>query len=290
MLEAGLCNYVVISYGDNPLSPEGMKSLFMERGGNEAIFGHFGATAGYALAARRAMHTFHTGPETWKHIAVGQRKWANLNPSAMMYGRTMSFDDYYGSDWIVEPFRLFDNCLITDGGRACVVTTVDRARDLRHPPAVIMGMGHHNPSYDIQQALHMAGPTGAKIAGETAFEMSGITVNEVDACELYDCFTYTVEITLQDYGFFKPGEGEDWFRDGRIEPGGSMPVNTSGGQLSEAYFMGLTPLTEAVMQIMGRCGKRQLGPETNTKRPEIILVSDNGGILQAHSCYILRRL
>jgi acetyl-CoA acetyltransferase len=290
VLEAGLCKYVVISFGDNPLSAEGMKSIFMERAGNEAIFGHSGATAGYALAARRAMHIFHTGPETWKHIAVGQRKWANLNPSAMMYRRTMSFEDYYSSDWLVEPFRLFDNCLITDGGRACVLTTVERARDLRHPPAVIMGMGQHNPSYDIQQALHMAGPTGAKIAGETAFEMSGITIDDVDACEIYDCFTYTVEITLQDYGFFEPGEGENWFRDGRIEPGGSMPVNTSGGQLSEAYFMGLTPLTEAVMQIMGRCGKRQLGPETNTKRPEIILCNDNGGILQTHSCYILRRL
>jgi acetyl-CoA acetyltransferase len=290
VLDAGLCNYVVISFGDNPLSSEGMKSIFMERAGNEAIFGHSGATASYALAARRAMHTFHTGPETWKHIAVGQRKWANLNPSAMMYGRIMSFEDYYNSDWLVEPFRVFDNCLITDGGRACVLTTVERARDLRHPPAVIMGMGQHNPSYDIQQALHMAGPTGAKIAGETAFEMSGTTVEDVDACEIYDCFTYTVEITLQDYGFFKPGEGEDWFRDGRIEPGGSMPVNTSGGQLSEAYFMGLTPLTEAVMQLMGRCGKRQLGPETKTKRPEIILCNDNGGILQTHSCYILRRL
>jgi acetyl-CoA acetyltransferase len=290
VLEAGLCNYVVISYGHNPLSTDGMKSIFMERAGNEAIFGHFGATAGYALAARRAMHTFRTGPETWKHIAVGQRKWANLNPRAMMYGRTMSFEDYYDSDWLVEPFRLFDNCLITDGGRACVVTTVERARDLTHPPAVIMGMGQHNPSYDIQQAAHMAGPTGAKIAGDTAIKMSGLTVDDVDACEIYDCFTYTVEITLQDYGFFRPGEGEDWFRDGKIEPGGSMPVNTSGGQLSEAYFMGLTPLTEAVMQIMGRCGKRQLGPETNTKTPEIIMCSDTGGILQTHSCYILRRL
>ena len=290
MLEAGLCNYVLISYGDNPLSAEGMKSIFTERAGNEAIFGHSGATASYALAARRAMHTFHTGPETWKHIAVGQRKWANRNPSAMMHGRTMSVQDYYDSPWLVEPFRLFDNCLITDGGRACVLTTAERARDLPHPPVVIMGMGQHNPSYDIQQALHVAGPTGAKIAGETAFEMSGITVEDVDACEIYDCFTYTVEITLQDYGFFKPGEGKDWFRDGRIEPGGSLPVNTSGGQLSEAYFMGLTPLTEAVMQLMGRCGKRQLGPETNTKRPEIILCNDNGGILQTHSCYILRRL
>ena len=120
--------------------------------------------------------------------------------------------------------------------------------------------------------------------------MAGININDVDACEIYDCFTYTVEVTLQDYGFFAPGEGEDWFKGGTIEPGGRMPVNTSGGILSEAYYMGLTPLSEAAMQIMGRCKERQLGPQTKTKSPEIILCSDNGGILQSHSCCILRRL
>ena len=95
---------------------------------------------------------------------------------------------------------------------------------------------------------------------------------------------------MQDYGFFGSGEGEDWFKDGKIEPGGAMPVNTSGGQLSEAYMMGLTQLTEATMQLMGRCGLRQLGPTTKTKSPEIILCSDNGAILQTHSTTILRRL
>jgi acetyl-CoA acetyltransferase len=288
-LDAGLCNYVVISYANNALSggrpfEQGIDNY------NSAVFGHFGATAGYAMAAQRAMHTFGTGPATWKHIAVGQRKWANINPSAMMHDRPMSFDDYYDSKWIVEPLRLFDNCLITDGGRACVITSVDRARDLRHPPVVIMGIGQHNPSYEIDQATTMAGPTGAKISGEQAFEMSGIGLDEIDACEIYDCFTYTVEVTLQDYGFFQTGEGEDWLKDGTIEPGGRMPVNTSGGQLSEAYEMGLTQLTEATMQLMGRCDERQLGPKTKTKVPEIILCSDNGAILQTHATIILRRL
>jgi acetyl-CoA acetyltransferase len=120
--------------------------------------------------------------------------------------------------------------------------------------------------------------------------MAGITTGDVDACEIYDCFSYTVEITLQDYGFFGPGEGQEWFEGGTIAPSGRLPVNTSGGLLSEAYFMGLTPLTEGAMQIMGRCGGRQLGPKTNTKEPKIILCSDNGGILQSHSCAILRRL
>lgn len=289
MLDAGLCNYVVVSYGHNALSSDIMRRMLSESNTYEAVFGHFGATAGYALAARRAMHTFRTGPETWKQIAVGQRKWANMNPRAMMYDRTMTFEDYYNARWLVEPFRLFDNCLISDGGRAYVVTSAERARDLKHPPVLIMGMGQHNPCFDIQQATHIAGPTGAKKAGEMAFKMAEITVDDIDACEIYDCFTYTVEVTLQDYGFFGPGEGEDWFKGGTIEPGGRMPVNTSGGQLSEVYFMGLTQLSEAVMQLMDRCEERQLGPKTNTKKPEIIMCSDNGGILQSHSCAILRR-
>jgi acetyl-CoA acetyltransferase len=179
---------------------------------------------------------------------------------------------------------------MNDGGRACVITSVERARDLKHPPVVIMGLGQHNPSSDIRQSTCMDGPTGAQIAGQTAFEMAGVTFQDVDACQIYDCFTYTVEITLQDYGFFAPGEGTDWFKDGRTAPGGGLPVNTSGGQLSEAYFMGLTPISEAVMQLMGRCGDRQLGPETGTKVPDIILCNDNGAIMQTHSTVILRRL
>lgn len=286
-LETGLCNYVLVSYGDNAISGG---RTFGRGFHDDPVFGQFGAASGYAMAARRAMHLFHTGPETWKEIAVGQRKWANLNPRAMMYGHTMTFEKYYNFKWVVEPFRLCDCCLVSDGGRAYIVTSVDRARDLRQPPAVIMGVGQHHPSFSIEHATYMAGPTGAKIAGEMAFKMAGITIDDIDACEMYDCFTYTVEITLQDYGFFKPGGGEDWFRDGAIAPGGRMPVNTSGGLLSEAYFMGLTPLTEGVMQIMGRCGERQLGAQTHTKKPEIILCSDNGGVLQSHCCTILRGL
>jgi len=288
-LEFGFCKYVLISYGHNAFSSDSMRKLLMERGADDAAFGHFGAVGGYALAARRAMYVFDTGPETWKHIAVGQRKWANLNPEAMMHGKPMSFEDYRNARWVVEPFRLYDNCLMSDGGRAILVTTAERARDLRHPPALIMGMGQHNPCCDVHQAAHLAGPTGARKAGEEAFRMAGIRLEDIDACEIYDCFTYTVEITLQDYGFFGPGEGRDWFQGGAIEPGGRMPVNTSGGQLSEAYYMGLTPIAEAAMQLMGRCGDRQLGPVTRTRSPEIILCSDNGGILQTHSCIVLRR-
>ena len=280
---------MVVSYGFNALSGGSLHRIFLKAAGDQAAFGHIGATGGYALAARKAMNSFRTGPDTWKHIAVGQRKWANLNPAAMMVHRPLTEAEYLRSGYLVEPFRLPDNCLVTDGGRAYVVTSAERARDLKQPPALIMGLGQHNPSCDIELSNGMAGPTGAKIAGETALAMAGITIDDIDACQIYDCFTYTVEITLQDYGFFGSGDGEDWFAGGTIEPGGRMPVNTSGGQLSEAYCMGLTPLTEAVMQIMGRCGKRQLGPETGTRTPEIILCSDTGAILQCHASAILRR-
>jgi acetyl-CoA acetyltransferase len=289
VLDAGLCNHVVISYGHSGLWGGGMHQLLASSGGNDAVFGHFGAVGGYALAARRGMHEFSTGPATWKHIAMGQRQWAHLNPAAMMHGKTMTEKDYFNSTLLVDPFRLPDNCLINDGGRAIIVTSAERARDLKHPPVLIMGLGHHNPSSVIGQATYMAGPTGAKRAGEAAFQMAGIGLEDVDACQIYDCFTYTVEITLRDYGFIQPGQGEDWFVGGTIEPGGRLPINTSGGLLSEAYFMGLTPISEAVMQLMGRAGDRQLGPKTGTRDPEIILCSDNGGILQSHACYILRK-
>ena len=289
MLDAGLCNYVAIAYGHSGLWGGGMQRMLTSMGANDAVFGHFGAVGGYALAARRGMYEFSAGPETWKHIAVGQRKWANLNPAAVMHGKPMNYEDYDNVPVVVAPFRLFDNCLINDGGRAIIVTSAERARDLKQPPVLIMGQGLHNPSNEIGQARYMAGPTGAKAASEAAFKMAGIGIQDIDACQIYDCFTYTVEITLQDYGFFGRGEGEDWFKGGTTEPGGAMPVNTSGGQLSEAYFMGLTPISEAVMQLMGRCGDRQLGAPTGTRSPQIILCSDNGGILQSHASLILRR-
>ncbi len=292
LIEAGFCNYVLIVYGDNALS--GGRN-FAERGTNSeppahnAAYGEFSAAAQYAMAARRAMHEFRTGPETWKEIAVNQRKWANLNPLAAMHKRPLTYREYLSADWLVAPFRLYDCCLISDGGRACILTSTERARDLPHPVVTIMGLGEHNPSVDIHQSRFMAGPTGARVAGRTALDMAGIGLQDIDACEIYDCFTYTVEITLQDYGFFGPGEGGDWFKDHRTAPGGDMPVNTSGGLLGEAYFMGLTPITEGVMQLMGRCGERQLGPGTGTKNPEIILCCDNGAILQTHATIILRR-
>ena len=152
-----------------------------------------------------------------------------------------------------------------------------------------MGMGQDHPATNTPQADYLTGPTGAKRSGEEAFTMSGITKEDLDACEMYDCFTYTVELELMDYGFFGPGEGKDFLKADRLDPGGDFPMNTSGGLLSEVYCQGFTPLTEAVLQLRGEAGERQLGFAANTKEPEIILVSNNGGALQTHSTLILRR-
>ncbi|MBW1800455.1 MAG: thiolase family protein, partial [Deltaproteobacteria bacterium] len=201
----------------------------------------------------------------------------------------MTYDDYYNSRFIIEPFRLLDICLISDGGRAFIVTTAERAKDCRKAPVYIMGMGQDHPANNTPQAEYLTGPTGAKRAGEAAFNMAGITKDDVDAVEMYDCFTYTVELELIDYGFFGKGEGKDFLKAERLSPGGDFPMNTSGGLLSEAYQQGFTPLTEAVLQLRGEGGDRQLGPATDAKAPEIILVSNNGGALQTHSTLILRR-
>jgi acetyl-CoA acetyltransferase len=292
LLEAGFCNNVLIIYADNAATG---KRMFIEEAthgesfGDNSLYGEFGFVGDYAIAANRAMHEFKTGPDTWKHIAVNQRKWANLNPLAQYYRQYLTEEEYFNSPVIAEPFRKYDAALISDGGRACIVTSVERAKDLKNRVVSIMGMGEANPSVDIHQADFLTGNTGAKKSGAMAFNMAGISVDDIDACEIYDCFTYTVEVTMQDYGFFSKGEGEDFFKDNNTAPGGNMPVNTSGGLLAEAYFMGMTPVTEGVMQLMGRCGERQLGEVTGTKEPEIILCCDNGGVLQSHSTIILRR-
>jgi len=282
----GIANYVVCTYGENARS--GISEYGSALNGG-LQYGMFGPASAYALAARRGMHEFGTGPETWAEIAVAQRKWANLNPMATMYKKPMSYEDYYNSIFVIEPFRLFDICLISDGGRAFIVTTAERARDCRKPPVYIMGMGQDHPANNTPQADYLTGPTGAKRSGEEAYAMADITKDDVDACEIYDCFTYTVELELMDYGFFRRGEGKDFLKADRLAPGGDFPLNTSGGLLSEVYCQGFTPLTEAVLQLRGEGGERQLGTKTDTNEPEIILVSNNGGALQTHSTLILRR-
>ena len=166
---------------------------------------------------------------------------------------------------------------------------MERAKALGHPYAVIRGFGSANQPVSPFRLRVEDPESAAKLASQQAFRMAGITCRDVDACELYDCFTYTVEATLRDYGFFLREQVKEFLTRQRLGPGGELPVNTSGGMLSEGYFMGLTPVAEAVMQLTGRCGQRQLGVLPGTKEPEIIVCSDNGAVFQSHITLVLER-
>ena len=292
LLSSGLCRYVVISYGDNARS--GRRSFVKELSGGKATddlaaFGDLSTMSKYAMQARRAMDTYGTGPEVWKEISIAQRQWACLNPQAAMYGKPLDDEAYYASAMVAEPLRLLDATPSSDGGRAIVLTTVDRAKALGHPYAVIRGFGSANQPVSPFRLRVEDPESAAKLASQQAFRMAGITCRDVDACELYDCFTYTVEATLRDYGFFPREQVKEFLTRQRLGPGGELPVNTSGGMLSEGYFMGLTPVAEAVMQLTGRCGQRQLGVLPGTKEPEIIVCSDNGAVFQSHITLVLER-
>lgn len=291
LLTSGLCNYVVISYGDNAKSARRSFTKELDKAGATdelAAYGDISTLSKYAMLAQRAMSEYDTGPHVWKEVSVAQRAWANLNPIAGMYTKPLTAEEYLASDYMVEPFRMLDATPVSDGGRAIVLTTVELAKTLPNPPVYLRGFGSANDPRSPYRLVMDAG-SAAAVAGKQAFQMAGMSTKDIDACQIYDCFTYTVEETLRSYGFFTRAQVRDWLTRERIGPGGELPVNTSGGMLSEAYFMGLTPIAEAVMQLMGRCGERQLGTLAGTKTPSVMMCSDNGGVFQSHAALILQR-
>jgi acetyl-CoA acetyltransferase len=288
-VQAGMATHVVCVFADDPLKPgtsagaayaggatrpKGMASL-------PGAYGFFsGANTSYALAARRHMALYGTTQEQLGAVAVSTRAWATMNPAAMQRA-PMTLDDYLGSRWIIEPFHLLDCTLVTNGAVAVIVTTADRARHLRQPPVYVIGMGQGHPGNPRRAGAENEVNTGAIQARETAFAMAGVGVDDIDVRELYDCYTYTTLVTLEDYGFCEKGEGGAFVEDGRLGPGGSHPTNTGGGQLSGYYMWGMTPVSEAVIQARGQGGERQV------PKHDVVLVSTQGGILDHHATLIL---
>lgn len=283
----GICSTVACVFSDAPLKPPKPKGDGKSAGGSaaaygfarglDAAYGQFGINAMYAMVARRHMHLYGTTNDHFGAVAVAQRQWANRNPAAQMSDTPLTLADYHRSRWVVEPFHLLDCCLVSNGGIAVIVTSAERARDLKRPPVYVCGMGQGHPGGDPAETL----TSGAVLAGETAFRMAGKSLADIDVVELYDCYTFTVIVCLEDYGFCKKGDGGPFVADGKTAPGGSLPVNTGGGQLSSFYMWGMTPVSEAVIQLRGDGGARQVA------NAHVALVSGNGGILSTHSTLIL---
>jgi len=213
----------------------------------------------YALMARRHMHEYGTTHEQMGAVAIAMRRHAQLNPAALMHGKSLTMADYLASPMLADPYRVNDCCLETDGAAACIVTTVERARDLGKPPVYIMGAaaGQPYPADEItnRKDFHR---TGLSIAAPEAFRMAGVTPADADFAQIYDCFTFEVIQQIEEAGFCARGEGGPFVENGAIELGGRLPVNTHGGLLSEAHSLGIGHIVEAVKQLRGSAGARQV--------------------------------
>ncbi len=257
----------------SPPAPEGWGGILIAAGA-------VGATTMYALAARRHMAEYGTTEDDFAAVAVAQREWALRNPRAQMT-EPMTVEDHHNSRWIAEPFRKLDCCLVSNGGAAVIVTTEERARSLAQPPVHVLGWAQCHPGHLLDTYQDFGLVSGAARSGPEALSMAGVTLADIDFAELYDCYTYTVIVSLEDYGFCPKGEGGAFVSSGAIGPNGHLKLNTGGGQLSSFYMWGMTPLSEAVIQVRGQGEGRQV------ERHDVALVSGNGGVLDHHSTLVL---
>jgi acetyl-CoA acetyltransferase len=231
----------------------------------------------FATMAQRHMIEFGTTSEQLAHIALTCRARANANPSAQMHDRELTMDDYLASRMISSPLRLFDFCLESDGACAVVVTTAERARDCPQPPALIRAVAQASmpdpqpgTMYPVLMRESLTSLPARQVA-DTLFARAGLGPEDVDVAQIYDCFSITVLMQLEDWGFCKKGDGGPFVADGQIDLGGSIPINTGGGHLSEGYIHGMNHILEGVRQIRGTSTSQVPGAEvclvTNTPLP-----------------------
>jgi len=262
-IAAGVCEVALITHGESGASRIGMPGTRFGadsfRLQFEVPFGLAGPPTGYALAAARHMHEFGTTGEQLAEVAVATRKWASLNPRALMRD-PLTIDEVLSSRLISWPLRLLDCCLVTDAGGAVVVTSAERARDCQGKPVYVLGTGEASTHVMVSQMPDFARWDAARLAGERAFEMAGVTHADVDVAQFYDAFTIVPIMGLEALGFCQPGEGGPFVAGQRTAPGGDFPMNTNGGGLSYTHsgMYGMFTLVEAVRQLRGECGPRQV--------------------------------
>ncbi len=285
-IATGICNTVLVTMADNMLSGLSRDRAIevMSTAGHAQFERPYGLPIPgfYALIAQAHMHAYGTTSEQLATVAVACRKHASLNPAAQMR-QPITIDDVLNSKMIAHPLHLLDCSLVSDGGAAIVMTSAERAKDLKNRPVYILGVGEGHSHEHISQARSLT-TSAAKEAGERAYAMAGLGPRDIDVAELYDCFTPVVIIELEDLGFCPKGEGGRFVEGGRIELGGELPVNTHGGLMSHCHPGhpgSLFSITEAVHQLRGESGPRQV------KGAEIALVHGQGGIMSTHCTMIL---
>jgi acetyl-CoA acetyltransferase len=284
---SGMADVVACVYADTPRQ-QGKSSGAFYAGEGRVIQGWKGlqfasklsANPMYALAARRHMLRFGTTSEQLGHIAVAQRAWAARNPLAQMR-EPITLEDHRSSRLVADPLHLLDCCLVSNGGIAVIVTSAERAADLAQPPVHVRGWAQSHPGHLLRRHEDFGLVSGAAQAGPAALAMAGLSLADVDIFELYDCYTFTVLLTVEDYGLCGKGEGGPFLASGVLGPGGKLAVNTGGGQLSGYYLWGMSPLSEALIQARGQAGARQVDAH------DVVMVSGNGGIFDHHATLVL---
>ncbi|AZG11482.1 thiolase [Pigmentiphaga sp. H8] len=280
-IQAGLCEVALIAYGSTQRSAGRSNVAAPDVNPYEAPYRPIYTASSYALAASRHMHQYGTTREQLAQIAVAARQWALLNPVA--WEKTpLTVDEVLGARMLSHPLTVRDCCLVTDGGGALIMTSAERAATLRKPPAYVLGTGEHLSHYHITSMPDLT-VTGAARSGAAAYAMAGLAPRDIDAVQVYDAFTITTLLFLEDLGFCPKGEGGRFVADGAIAPGGSLPVNTNGGGLSYCHpgMYGVFVLMEAVRQVRGEAGRRQVA------NCETAIAHGNGGTLSSQSTVIL---
>jgi acetyl-CoA acetyltransferase len=285
-IAAGLASAVLVPYGirtSNPGGPYAYHAADPLKADLEMPVGYYGQPLYFAMIAQRYRHEFGLEPEQLGSLAVAQREWAARTPNSQKPER-ITLEDYLRAPLIAGPLRNLDCCLITDGAGAYVVTTLERARDLPNPPAVVAGVAAGSNPWTLTEMFTQSPrflDIGPNEAGRRAFGQAGIVHRDVSFAEVYDCFTPSIILQLEGLGFCARGEGAAFVADGRTAPGGALPVNTDGGHLSHAYIPGMTHVLEGVRQIRGTRGEAQVA------RAEVGVVSTFAG--PDHATLVLTR-
>lgn len=279
-VEAGMADYVACVFGDAAKSGNSRFAGASGWGDSWAIWGMMSACANSATAASRHMALYGTKSTHLAEVAVACRKHASMNPEAVMR-EPITIDDHQKSRWIVEPLHLLDCCLISDGGVCFIVTSAERAKDLKQKPVLVSGMGQGYTTCNLEHPDWWSVPH-QKDALKRCFDMAGLGPKDIDVAQLYDNFTISVLLWLEHAGFCKTGEAGPFVEGGRIQLGGELPVNTAGGNHSESYMEGWLHLVEGVRQMRGQCGPRQV------PGAEVCLVTGRGMALNCANATILR--